>query len=105
MFFVTNLWGEIILIVLSGLASGLNNALFTSHVMEVSPYQRSITSGSYNFVRWMGAALAPLMSGIIGEAISREASVWGGRVAGHRRHRLDLDARQTKGGCSVVIIS
>jgi MFS transporter, ACDE family, multidrug resistance protein len=73
LFFVTNLWGEIILIVLSGLTSGLNNALFTSYVMEVSPYQRSITSGSYNFVRWMGAALAPLLSGLIGEAISPRA--------------------------------
>jgi MFS family permease len=59
----------IALIVLSGLASGLNNALFTSHIMEVSPYERSITSGVYNFVRWLGAAIAPVLSGYIGHHV------------------------------------
>ncbi|RLQ93185.1 MFS transporter [Falsibacillus albus] len=60
----------IVLVILSGLVSGLNNALFTSHVMASSPYERSVTSGAYNFVRWLGAAIAPVMSGVIGESIS-----------------------------------
>ncbi|MFP3360796.1 MFS transporter, partial [Planococcus sp. SIMBA_143] len=57
----------------SGLASGLNNALFTSYVMEVSPYERSITSGGYNFLRWLGAAIAPVLSGLIGQGVSAHA--------------------------------
>ncbi|MFC7441731.1 MFS transporter [Laceyella putida] len=61
---------SVIIIIISGLVSGLNNALFTSYVMEVSPYERGITSGVYNFVRWLGAAIAPVLSGFIGHAYS-----------------------------------
>ncbi len=64
---------RIILVMASGLVSGLNNALFTSYVMEVSPYERGITSGGYNFLRWLGAAFAPLLSGVIGHAIAPQA--------------------------------
>lgn len=60
----------IILILISGLVCGLNNALFTTYVMESSPYARSISSGVYNFVRWMGAGLAPIFSGLIGGAFT-----------------------------------
>ncbi|NGQ94432.1 MFS transporter [Brevibacillus sp. SYP-B805] len=73
LFTVQALWLQVALIILSGLVSGLNNALFTSHVMEVSPYPRGITSGVYNFVRWMGAAIAPILSGIIGSAVFPKA--------------------------------
>ncbi|WP_239255045.1 MFS transporter [Listeria ilorinensis] len=58
---------RIVLIILSGLVLGINNALFTTTVMEHSPYERSVTSGAYNFVRWLGAAFAPLVSGLISE--------------------------------------
>ncbi|OQP05669.1 MFS transporter [Geobacillus sp. 46C-IIa] len=44
--------------------------MFTNYVMETSPYERGVTSGMYNFVRWMGAAIAPVLSGAIGHAIS-----------------------------------
>ncbi|MGL4848105.1 MAG: MFS transporter [Clostridium sp.] len=60
---------RIIVVILSGLVSGLNNALFTTHAMAESPYGRDITSGAYNFVRWLGAAIAPLLSGVISETI------------------------------------
>ncbi|MGM2835621.1 MFS transporter, partial [Bacillus cereus group sp. Bce025] len=56
-----------------GLASGLINALFTSYVMDISPYERSVTSGVYNFVRWLGGAIAPILSGIIGHAVSPQS--------------------------------
>ncbi|MEJ8554236.1 MFS transporter [Tepidibacter sp. Z1-5] len=68
--FANSLEVRIALITLSGLFSGLNNALFTSYVMEVSPYERGITSGAYNFVRWLGAAIAPILSGFVGHAFS-----------------------------------
>lgn len=65
LFFIDVTWMRIVLVILSGLPCGLNNALFTSYVMEVSPYERSITSGVYNFIRWLGAAIAPVMSGVL----------------------------------------
>ncbi|WCK56882.1 MFS transporter [Aneurinibacillus sp. Ricciae_BoGa-3] len=67
MLFVKTVWILVVLIIASGLISGLNNALFTSYVMECSPYARGITSGVYNFVRWLGAAIAPILSGYIGD--------------------------------------
>ncbi|UFJ42596.1 MFS transporter [Brevibacillus humidisoli] len=66
-------WLQIALVVVSGLIAGVNNALFTSLVMELSPYARGITSGVYNFVRWLGAAIAPLLSGVIGASLSPHA--------------------------------
>ncbi|KLU59094.1 multidrug efflux protein YfmO [Peptococcaceae bacterium CEB3] len=60
-------FGLLILIVISGVFCGIANALFTTLAMEVSPYSRSISSGAYNFMRWAGAAVAPILSGFIGE--------------------------------------
>jgi predicted MFS family arabinose efflux permease len=73
LFVVQPLWLKIVIIILSGLASGLNNALFTTHVMGNSPYERAITSGGYNFIRWLGAAIAPLLSGVLGESLSPQS--------------------------------
>ncbi|MGF9963927.1 MFS transporter [Bacillus rhizoplanae] len=82
LFFVQVMWLQIVLIILSGLASGLNNALFTSYVMDISPYERAITSGVYNFVRWLGGAIAPILSGIIGHVVSPQSPfLVGGIVA------------------------
>ena len=55
------------IVVITGFFCGISNALFTTLAMEVSPYSRSISSGAYNFVRWSGAALAPILSGFIGQ--------------------------------------
>lgn len=60
------LWMMVVLIVLSGLLSGINNSLFTTYVMQ-SRFERNIVSGGYNFLRWGGAAIAPIASGLIGE--------------------------------------
>ena len=73
LFFVKIMWLQITLIVLSGLASGLNNALYTSYVMDISPYERSVTSGVYNFVRWLGGAIVSILSGIIGHTVSPQS--------------------------------
>ncbi|AQR78024.1 MFS transporter [Paenibacillus larvae] len=70
LFVTQTVWLQVILIISSGLILGFNNALFTSHIMEVSPYERSITSGAYNFVRWMGAAIAPIASGALGHLLA-----------------------------------
>ena len=58
------------LIVVSGLFCGIANALFTTLAIEVSPFSRSISSGTYNFLRWAGAAVAPVLSGYLAQSVS-----------------------------------
>ncbi|WP_026152794.1 MFS transporter [Actinopolyspora halophila] len=48
----------IVAIVVSGLASGLLNTLFTGSAMSVSKAPRPVASAGYNFCRWLGGALA-----------------------------------------------
>lgn len=55
------------LIVLSGVLCGIANAMFTSLAIEVSPFTRSVSSATYNFLRWSGAAIAPVGSGLLAQ--------------------------------------
>jgi ACDE family multidrug resistance protein len=64
--------GLLYTIVVSGFFCGIANALFTTLAMEVSPFSRSISSGAYNFLRWAGAAVAPVMAGVLDQAFGRD---------------------------------
>lgn len=55
------------IVVASGFFCGISNALFTTLAMEISPFSRPASSAAYNFLRWSGAAIAPILSGFIGE--------------------------------------
>lgn len=57
------------LIIFSGLLSGINNSLLTSYVMEVQ-FEKNIISGGFNFLRWTGAATAPVLSGFIAQSFN-----------------------------------
>jgi len=61
-----------ILIICSGLISGIINSLFTSYVMDIN-FERNIISGGYNLLRWSGAAIAPITSGFISEYFTLKA--------------------------------
>ncbi|MFC4009511.1 MFS transporter [Nonomuraea purpurea] len=61
--------GIIVFTVLSGIPIGLNNTVFTEAAMEVSDSPRPVASAGYNFVRWMGGALAPFIATKLGEEI------------------------------------
>jgi predicted MFS family arabinose efflux permease len=67
-------------VVASGFFCGIGNALFTSFAMEVSPFSRSISSGAYNFVRWSGAALSPILCGWMGDHFGPQVPFWTGAV-------------------------
>ncbi len=47
-----------------------DHTIFTTLAIEVSPFSRSISSGTYNFLRWAGAAVAPVLSGFLAQAES-----------------------------------
>ena len=59
-------------IILVGIPSGICNALYTAVSVEVSPYTRSVSTASYNFLRWIGSAIAPVMAGFLGQAYAPE---------------------------------
>jgi len=89
--------GDTVLIIGSGLLCGVANALFTTLAIEVSPFSRSISSGAYNFLRWAGAALSPVLSGAIALSLGARAPfgvaaavvVVGALVLLWRRRRLE----------------
>ena len=55
------------LVVLSGVLFGLMNATLTTLSVEVSHMPRPTATSAYNFLRWLGAAAAPVSSGLIAE--------------------------------------
>ncbi|MCP2355065.1 MFS family permease [Nonomuraea thailandensis] len=61
--------GIIVFTILSGIPIGLNNTVFTESAMEVSDAPRPVASAGYNFVRWMGGALAPFIATKLGEEV------------------------------------
>ncbi|WP_327091683.1 MFS transporter [Nonomuraea sp. NBC_01738] len=97
--------GVIVFAILSGIPIGLNNTVFTEAAMEVSDAPRPVASAGYNFVRWMGGALAPFIATKLGEEISPALPYWVGAACclvgmaflyGRRHHlsalsRVDLD--------------
>lgn len=52
----------IVAVIVSGVFVGLNNTLTTQAVMTVSPFERSLTSATYGFVRFIGGGLAPYVA-------------------------------------------
>ncbi|MCL6517232.1 MFS transporter [Alicyclobacillus sp.] len=65
-----------VVVVVSGFFCGISNALFTTLAMEVSPFSRSISSGAYNFLRWSGAAIAPILDGLLKDAFGVHVPFW-----------------------------
>ncbi|MGO4383235.1 MFS transporter [Specibacter sp. RAF43] len=55
------------LTIISGALLGINNTLFTELAMSVSDSPRPVASAGYNFVRWMGGAMAPFLAAKIAE--------------------------------------
>ncbi len=78
--FVAAAWvhgrGLLWVIIVSGFFCGIANAMFTTLAMEVSPFSRSISSGAYNFVRWTGAAVAPILAGWLGDTYGAQVPFW-----------------------------
>lgn len=63
-------WVAILCVILSGAIIGTNNTLTSTAVMGNSPVDRPTTSASYNFLRFIGSAIAPFLAGYLGETIS-----------------------------------
>ncbi|GAB3431427.1 MFS transporter [Actinophytocola sediminis] len=57
----------VIAVMLSGVGSGLLNTLFTGTAMSISDAPRPTASAGYNFLRWMGGALAAALVGHVAD--------------------------------------
>ncbi|MCU1573221.1 MAG: major facilitator superfamily 1 [Micrococcaceae bacterium] len=66
----TSIPAVVVLVVVSGALLGINNTLYTELAMEVSDSPRPVASAGYNFVRWMGGALAPFAATQIAEHLN-----------------------------------
>jgi ACDE family multidrug resistance protein len=64
--------GIVIFTILSGIPIGLNNTAFTEAAMEVSDSPRPVASAGYNFVRWMGGAVAPYLASKLAEHLNAD---------------------------------
>lgn len=71
----------VVLTVVSGALLGINNTLFTEMAMSVSDSPRPVASAGYNFVRWMGGALAPFLAAKIAEHFNASATFYVAAVA------------------------
>ncbi|OUM41695.1 MFS transporter [Arthrobacter agilis] len=57
----------VVLVIVSGALLGVNNTLYTELAMGVSDAPRPVASAGYNFVRWLGGALAPFAATTLAE--------------------------------------
>lgn len=70
----------IFLVIISGIFCGIANAMFTTFAIQVSPFTRSVSSGAYNFLRWAGAAIAPVLAGFLQDTYSSSVPFYVGAV-------------------------
>ncbi|WP_426300657.1 MFS transporter [Arthrobacter sp. R-11] len=71
----------VVLVIVAGTLLGINNTLYTELAMEVSDSPRPVASAGYNFVRWMGGALAPFAAAQLGEHFGPQLPFFAGAVA------------------------
>lgn len=64
----------VVLVIVSGALLGINNTLYTELAMGVSDAPRPVASAGYNFVRWLGGALAPFAATKLAELYSAQAT-------------------------------
>lgn len=63
----TTQWVVIAAVILAGAMLGNNNTLITTAVMNSAPVERSTASAAYSFLRFLGGAVAPYLSGKLAE--------------------------------------
>ena len=75
---IMGLWSSssivvIVTVIAAGIFIGINSTLITTAVMDSAPIERSVISSAYNFIRFLGGALGPLIAGILSEQYGHQA--------------------------------
>jgi predicted MFS family arabinose efflux permease len=71
----------VVLTIVAGALLGINNTVYTELAMGVSDAPRPVASAGYNFVRWMGGALAPFIATWLGETYGAPIPFYASAVA------------------------
>ncbi|SEJ57443.1 Predicted arabinose efflux permease, MFS family [Arthrobacter sp. yr096] len=71
----------VVLVIVAGALLGINNTVYTELAMGVSDSPRPVASAGYNFVRWMGGALAPFAAAQLGEHFGPQVPFFAGAMA------------------------
>jgi MFS family permease len=71
----------VVLVIVAGALLGVNNTVYTELAMGVSDSPRPVASAGYNFVRWMGGALAPYVATKLGEEFGAPVPFYTAAVA------------------------
>lgn len=71
----------VVLVIVAGALLGINNTVYTELAMGVSDSPRPVASAGYNFVRWMGGALAPFAAAQLGEHFGPQVPFFAGAAA------------------------
>ncbi len=71
----------VVLVIVAGALLGINNTVYTELAMGVSDSPRPVASAGYNFVRWMGGALAPFAAAQLGEHFGPQVPFFAGALA------------------------
>jgi MFS transporter, ACDE family, multidrug resistance protein len=66
----------VLVLVVSGVCIGLVNATLTDLALGLAGAERGVTTGAFNLVRWGGAAVAPVVAGLLGEHVAPRAPYW-----------------------------
>lgn len=66
----------VLVLVVSGVCIGLVNATLTDLALGLAGAERSVTTGAFNLVRWGGAAVAPVVAGLLGQHVAPFAPYW-----------------------------
>nr|WP_245739892.1 MFS transporter [Thermoflavimicrobium dichotomicum] len=91
----------VVAIVLAGGFLGIMNTVLTTVVMNVSPFERSIASSAYSFVRFTGGAIAPWLAGKLAEWFNPAIPFYVGAIAviisiitlmSGKRHLMHIDS-------------
>lgn len=110
--FTSNQIVLIVSIIFSGILIGNNNTLLTTAMMDIGSKDRSTTSAAYNFIRFIGSAIAPLLATALGENIAPNLPfVLGGIFVLvaiiflflNRKYLPDVDGVEDRGGNSLIV--
>ncbi|MDJ0321068.1 MFS transporter [Pseudarthrobacter sp. PS3-L1] len=71
----------VVLVIAAGALLGVNNTVYTELAMGVSDSPRPVASAGYNFVRWMGGALAPFLAAQLAEYFGPQVPFFAGALA------------------------
>lgn len=83
--FIIGIWSSVSAVVitgvvLAGMLLGINGTLITTAVLASAPIDRAVISSAYNFIRFLGGAVGPVLAGILSKTYGEQVPFLAGGV-------------------------